>query len=48
MNGKKAKLLRKIGKKSRRSKKLYNVLSEEEKILLTKICNKHFEKYPNK
>lgn len=34
MNGKKAKLLRKVGKLTKRDKKLYNMLSHEEKEVL--------------
>ena len=37
MNGKKAKLMRKVGKVERKDKKLYNSLSDEEKKLLSDI-----------
>jgi len=37
MNGKKAKMLRKVGRVEKRTKKLYNTLSHEEKSILSKV-----------
>lgn len=37
MNGKKAKLMRKVGKLARKDKKLYNTLSHPEKQILSDI-----------
>jgi len=44
MNGKKAKLLRKVGKVVRREKKLYNTLSHQEKAILSEIYESVLEK----
>ena len=49
MNGKKAKLLRKVSKVERREKKLYNQLSSEEKRILSEIYEFSLtRKVPNK
>lgn len=49
MNGKKAKLMRKVGKVERTDKKLYNKLSSEEKRILSEIYEFSLtRKVPNK
>ncbi len=37
MNGKKAKLMRKVGKVERKDKKMYNSLTDDEKKLLSDV-----------
>lgn len=44
MNGKKAKLIRKVGKVERREKRLYNTLSHQEKTILSEIYKSVLEK----
>ena len=44
MNGKKSKLIRKVGKVERREKKLYNTLSNQEKTILSEIYKSVLEK----
>jgi len=44
MNGKKAKLLRKVGKLTKRDKKLYNMLRHEEKEILAVLYQHIIEK----